>query len=101
MGIMNDPKYWDGNCDFNPDRWLKKSDRDAFAYIPFNAGPRNCKTNTINKIYIYINIIDNRILGSILLFCYKYFFFCKQASVNIWQWLKSSSLPSLYWINIE
>jgi cytochrome P450 len=39
---MNNPKYFPDPERFDPNRWLKNPSPEAFAFIPFLAGPRNC-----------------------------------------------------------
>merc|ERR1712062_848938 len=40
--LHRNPLYWEAPEVFMPERFLHKSNRHAYAYIPFSAGPRNC-----------------------------------------------------------
>lgn len=44
IGGCHNPKFWKEPGVFNPDRWADKDQlsSEAFAYIPFSAGPRSC-----------------------------------------------------------
>jgi len=39
-GLHHNPRYWENPDDFNPDRFLKDYNRDAF--LPFSGGARSC-----------------------------------------------------------
>lgn len=63
--MQRDPKYFENPDKFDPYRFMKDtSNKNAFNYIPFSAGPRNCigkKKNTCsytnyNQYYQHIHM---------------------------------------------
>ena len=40
--LHRDPRFWDEPEAFQPERFLGKSERHKFAYVPFSAGRRGC-----------------------------------------------------------
>ena len=40
--LHRDPRFWDDPDAFRPERFLGKTDRHKFAYVPFSAGRRGC-----------------------------------------------------------
>ena len=44
LALHTDPLHWDDPLKFNPDRFSEEkfAKRNAYCYVPFSAGPRNC-----------------------------------------------------------
>ena len=42
LGVHRDPRFWDDPDAFRPERFVGRSDRHKFAYVPFSAGRRGC-----------------------------------------------------------
>lgn len=59
---MRNGKYFSEPDEFKPERWLSEQAKEtnAYAYIPFSAGPRNCigqHLSILEAMLITINII--------------------------------------------
>ncbi|KAM6156412.1 cytochrome P450 3A4-like [Erethizon dorsatum] len=62
--LHRDPKYWQNNEDFCPERFSKKNKEniEPYAYIPFGAGPRSClgmRFALMNMKLAIIRILQN------------------------------------------
>ena len=42
VGMMKDAKHWDNPSEYNPDRFSRDSNLDAYQFQSFGHGPRNC-----------------------------------------------------------
>jgi cytochrome P450 len=43
-------RYWDRPDEFDPDRWIRETDRPRFTYFPFGGGPRHCIGKHLAKL---------------------------------------------------
>ncbi|KAM6156414.1 cytochrome P450 3A4-like [Erethizon dorsatum] len=62
--LHHDPKYWQNNEDFCPERFSKKNKEniEPYAYMPFGAGPRSCiamRFALMNMKLAIIRILQN------------------------------------------
>ncbi|CAD5125172.1 DgyrCDS13415 [Dimorphilus gyrociliatus] len=57
--LHRDPDVWENPGKFDPERHAKKGDKDAFSFVPFSAGPRNCigQNFALNEMKATIAII--------------------------------------------
>ncbi|CAI2177310.1 11164_t:CDS:10 [Funneliformis geosporum] len=63
--INNSPKYWENPKQYNPERFLNNENINAFSWIPFSSGVRNC-------IGQNFTLMEQRVILSMFLLKYKW-----------------------------